>query len=1312
MNFFFGSDILKSGKRSLYAEPGLINVLKDMPRRLILWIVCVVIGSLQLVAQSQREVSFEIFWQTPQYQHSELGNRMALQAPHLSIDEQGRPVYMIELGVGYPVKQVQWRNIQTMVLPESWLPALEMVVMWPDAFSLEPVRYEIRREEFNGLLVYPLRKQANGEIEILISGTVEIIYADKPIISGESVAEKSTSQSVLSSGSWQKLGVAQDGVYRVTYESMLSSGLLSGPVASASVKLYGNGGRMLPEPNAQFRYDDLFENAIQVEDGGDNQFGPGDYFLFYGQSPHRWSRDLTDGKYKYTHHLYADTACYFLTVQGSGGKRISLKNEEPGIATYSTTSSDGFFVINQERTNLIKSGRAWFGDYFNFTTSFTYNLSLPGAINGSLASVKTQVASRCVSCGTNMLVKYNGVSAYSFSITAVGSSYNAPYANYGSSSGNITLSGSQHTVEIIRQSGQEVWFDFLEVNYRKSIQISSGQLDFRDSTTIGKGLVSYNVQSPSGSTIWDVTHPLEPMRQQATYGGSGYTFQVTADTLREYIVFAQGAYYSPTFLGAVTNQNLHGLTSESLAPDLIIVTHPLFQAQALQLAEWHIVQDGMKVHTVSVDQIYNEYSSGMQDITAIRDYVKMYMDNHAPGTGPRYLLLFGDGSFDYKTYLNRTQNNTNFVPCFQSTESFDRGGQSYTSDDFFGLLGNNEGITGKIQLSLTNTIDIGIGRIPVRTATEAQGVVDKIIHYDSNKACYRDWRNVVTLIADDMEAGWEAAFFSNSQAIASQMQNNFPVWNIDKLYLDAFQQVTNAGQRYPEAERYLANRIHNGTLLINYIGHGGEAGLTSERLLGINDVNEWDNFNKLPAFTTATCTFTRFDNPEYLSAGELILLRPDGGGIALFSTVRAISVVPNFNYKFFQAAFSSMSDGSMPRMGDVIRMAKQPTNDWGEQNILLFGDPALALAYPRFRVITDEINGLATDTGVGAPATDTLSASQMVVIKGHIEDTDGNLMTDFNGVLYTTVFDKPSQLVTLANDPQAQSYNFTLQKNTLFRGKSSVKDGEFTVSFKVPLDINYMTGTGKISYYAQNEVFDAHGYYNNFIVGGAEENCDDDTQGPQLQIFMNDTLFVNGGICHANPDLLILMHDESGMNMTGNGIGHDMMAYIDGDLSKAHRLNDFYEANLDDFTRGVIRYPLTGLSAGYHYVVVQIWDGCNNFSFDTLHFAVTNSDPALINVMAYPNPFTTQTTISFEHNQAGSAVSFDILITDLSGRLVKRWQIDEVPDGFRQINVTWDGTGVHGPSRAAGMYVCKVYMTTSQGTVLTGSCKIILIRDK
>lgn len=1306
MRFFFnGFYTFLLVRKFITANVGL---KRGMNSRSVLLAILTIAASVILHAQATEDVSFIIQWNEPELR-TDGSNLPVLSGKGLSLDEHFSPSYYIYTSKNQIASAAQLVDAVYILLPEHWADAIYSGWQISSEPMISVFTGEVSRKPISGASIVPVRKNALGQLELLVSGKIRFTL-QSPDISSGFAANKSTSNSVLSVGNWFKLGVAADGVYRVNYENLLSSGAISAPVPSSSVKLFGNGGRMLPEPNAQWRADDLIENPIQVEDGGDGTFGPGDYFLFYGKAPHRWFFDPADRRYKYIHHLYSDTTFYFFTAQGTGGKRIQARSEETGSAVYTTGTSDEFFVINDEKFNLNRSGRLWMGDYFNFTSIYNYPVNLSGW-NGSPVKLRIQAAARCVSCGTTMLARVSGTTISSFNINAASPSYTAPYAVFGSGNGEWTPASSSFTLDVVRQSGQEAWLDFVEFNYRKSISVSNAMIHFRDSLSIGRSIVQYNISNVSNVIVWDVSRETEPVRQLGTSSGTNFTFKVAGDTLRTFVAFnsSLSGVLTPAFIGSVPNQNLHALTREQPAPDLIIVTHKDFLPAALELADLHTLNDGMKVHTVTVDQIYNEYSSGAQDITAIRDFVKMYFDHHAPGEVPKYLLLFGDGSYDYKTYLNRTPNNTNFVPSFQTIESFDRGGNSYTSDDFFALLGPTEGISGRINLGPTQTIDIGVGRLVVRTLQEAQDVVKKIIHYESNAACLRDWRNVLTLVADDMEASWESSFFSNSQSIAGQMQNNFPVWNVDKVYLDAFQQVTNAGQRYPDAEVYFTERMNKGTLLVNYIGHGGESGLTSERLLRISDVLSWNNMNLLPAFTTATCTFTRFDDPGFTSAGEIVLLRPDGGGIALFSTVRPISIVPGFNQKFFNATFSRLSDGSMPTLGDIIRLAKQPGNDFGEQNILLFGDPAMKLAYPKFQVFTDEINGLAVDTSPSAQPTDTLKASQTVTIKGHVADLDGNTMTDFNGVLYTTIFDKPAQYITLANDPQAQSFNFELQNNVIFRGKASVTNGSFEFTFKVPLDINYLLGKGKISYYAENGLTDAHGYYNNFMVGGSEDNCQDDGIGPEIRIFMNDTLFRDGGITHSSPVLLVHVSDSSGINTVGSGIGRDIVAYLDGNTTQEIKLNNYFEANLDDFTSGVVRYPLGNISTGLHFIVVQVWDGCNNFTRDTLYFTVSNQQAALIRVEAYPNPFTESVTISFEHNQAGKNTAFDIQISDMNGRLVKRWLLNEIPDGFRQVQVTWDGTGNNGPKQQSGVYICRIRMTTEDGEIKTGTAKLILI---
>ncbi len=1255
-----------------------------------------------LVAQTSYPVN--LAWKAPLVQQ----DKSYLFFEGANFNQKGLPVYG-ELFEDQFIEKAVLADIITTPIPPEWKDLIENKNELPAEFEIKTTNKVANSGNYSVYEIFPFRLKG-GEIEILISATVNLNLKESEVIVNNQ--PRSTSNSVLSSGSWLKVGVPQNGLYKITYSQIQSAGLIGGSVPSDNLQLFGNGGGTLPEENSKFRYDDLFENAIEVVDGGDGNFDNNDYILFYGQGPHQWTFYYPDSsRFYHNYNVYADTNFYFLTVGTSTGLRLTNRASLPGAPTYSTSTGDGYTFREDDLESLTHSGRQWMGDYFNFYNTYTYDFNLENISTADTALVTVKVASRCVQCNTTMQVKYNSFTVLSLSPAQCSSSYTAPYATNGYGTGSSVFGGSNVSLTVTKVTGDEAWLDYIEINYRKNITAGSGFSIFSDKKSLGETNAKFTITNTnSGQQIWDVTNPLVPIQQNFTVTGTDGEFQVNMDTLRTFVVFDPVGALGPASLTPVANQNLHALTESNPPADFIIVTHPAFISAAQDLANFHATHDGMVVHVATLDQIYNEYSSGKQDIGAIRDYIKMYYDKN-PTDYPEYVLLFGDGSYDYKPYLNRLDyDNTNFVPAFETVESFDRGGSSYCSDDFYALLDNNEGSTGTIVLSASSNIDVGVGRIPARSSAEAQGVVDKIKYYATNIDCMRDWRNIVTVVADDMEAGWESQFLLGSETIANQIDGINQVWNMDKIYLDAYQQVSNAGQRYPEAEIALYNRVNKGSLMINYIGHGGETGMAAERVIQVDDFVSLVNENSLPAFATATCTFTRFDNPAFNSAGEYLIQEPDKGAIGLFSTIRPISIVNLWNAKFYNATFTRLPNGEMPRMGDIIRLSKQPnpTNDWGEYNILLFGDPALRLAYPQITVVTDSINGVFADTTAGYVA-DTLMASQLVTISGHIEDLSGLFQGDFDGDLYTTIFDKASQLTTLGNDGGNQ-FNYELRKNVIFKGKTSIKDGLFTFQFVVPLDINYLVGEGKISYYAtDNATRDAHGYYFNFNIGGSENNCSPDSEGPEVEIFMNDTNFLEMGITQSATHLLVRVSDENGINTTGLGIGHDLQAIIDGDIQNPIILNDYYQADNNSYTTGTAEYLLTGLSEGFHTVEVQVWDGCNNPANALLNFAVTNSEPALIHMVAYPNPFSDNVTLSFEHNFEGKNVVATVDIIDLTGQAVKNFSKSYVPEGNREVSISWDGRSEGGEKMSSGLYICRVMLEDELGNRASGCCKVVLV---
>ena len=687
---------------------------------------------------------------------------------------------------------------------------------------------------------------------------------------------------------------------------------------------------------------------------------------------------------------------------------------------------------------------------------------------------------------------------------------------------------------------------------------------------------------------------------------------------------------------------------------------------------------------VAVDKIFNEFSSGIADPVAIRDFVKMYFDKNAstPANRPKYLLLFGGASFDYK---NRIANNTNLIPAYQSKIYLDPL-STFTSDDFFGFLDDNEDVNSGL---ITNLLDIGIGRVPAKNAEEAKNYADKVIAYYADES-FGPWRNNISFIADDEDNNLH---LQDAELITGTVSAN-QVFNIQKIYLDAFQQESgSAGSRYPSVNETINNRIENGTLVFNFIGHGGAARLAEEVVLDQPMINSWNNSNRLPLFVTATCDFAPYDNPFINSIGENILLRPKAGGIAMMTTTRLVfsfsNRIMNNNYMLF--AMQPGANGKYRSLGEAVMAAKNYTYQTSgdvtnNRKFTLLGDPALTLAFPQFKIRTTRVNFI--DPLIQA---DTLSAGEKVVVEGEITDNNGAIIASLNGTVYPVVFDKPQVITTKANDPGSQQTSFQQQSNILFKGKASVANGKFSFSFKVPKDINYQYGQGKISFYADDGTIDGSDFFNGFVVGGSGGVVDNDKEGPEIKGWLNDEKFVNGSIVNQNAILILKLADSSGINTSGSGIGHDITVMLDNNSNQIFNLNDYYEADLDRYGQGYARFQLPQLEPGIHSLKIKAWDVLNNSSEFILDFSVVNDDELVIDhVLNYPNPFTTKTQFWFEHNKPGQDLLVQVHIFSLSGKMVKRIEKTINTSGNRSTEVDWDGRDDFGDKIGRGVYLYRL----------------------
>ena len=1134
--------------------------------------------------------------------------------------------------------------------------------------------------------ILPFRN-GNAGIEKLISFSLKItsVPGSSPVGRSKSL----TTSSVLSSGNWYKIGVTGSGIHKITKQQMTAMGINTS-IDPRNIRIYGNGGAMLPERNNIYYPDDLAENAVYVQGETDGTLDDQDFVLFYARGPVNWAYDAVKGIFKQAKNIYSDTAWYFINIDSGPGIRIAPQGQSSASATNIIDVFDDFGFVENEEENFLKSGRRWFGNRMETTNSFSFNFTFPGSTSGPHKLISNLLARNTVP--TSFALSENG-QGFSQSVNQLsGVGYLDSYAKENESIFTVNGSLSNANVSVTRQtSGSIGWIDYLIFNVKRSLSFTGSQVTFRSQDATGAGnIAEYRIAaSSSGLKVWEVTDKYAVREQNYSLNGSVISFLQTADSLREYVVFnPSGSFPSPIAAGGVNNQNLHGTAQV----DMIIIAPPTFTAAAENLANHHRQVDGMNVVVASPQQVYNEFSSSAQDIAAIRNFVRMfYTRAESPEELPKYLMLFGDGSYDPRF---RIPNNQNWIPTYESSESINPIG-SYCSDDFYGFMDITEGTN--IQSVGAGLLDIGIGRFPVNTIDEANQMVNKITHYTTARECMNDWRNIVAFVADDED---QDDHVKQAESVSALIKQNYPVYNIDKIYLDAYQQESGAGgQRYPQVNIDIDNRVERGALMMNYAGHGGEQSLALERVITIPEINEWQSYNNMPLFMTATCEFSRFDNPEFTSAGEYVMLNPTGGGIALFTTVRLTfsSANANLNRNVMDTIFATQS-GQHLRLGDILRIGKNaPTtgSSFNNRSFALLGDPAMMLAFPDFRVETTSINGHPTGT-----MTDTLSALDLITITGSVNDINGNVQTNFNGVVIPTVFDKEATYYTLGNDPSSPIMPFKLQRNVIFRGPATVTNGLFTFSFVVPQDIQFNFGTGKISYYARHATTldDAHGNNSSLIVGGFSSNPVTDNTGPEIRLYMNNDQFVSGGMTDESPDMLAYVEDDIGINTVGTGIGHDISAILDGNTSTPFILNDYYEADQDNFRKGTIRYPFNNLEPGTHTLTLKVWDVANNSSSVTIEFVVVKAEElALDHVLNYPNPFTTNTQFFYEYNQPGVPVAVDIQVFTVSGKVVKTINTTQVSNGYRSEPIVWDGRDDFGDRIGRGVYVYRLRVKTPDG---------------
>ncbi|MCF6350393.1 MAG: type IX secretion system sortase PorU [Flavobacteriaceae bacterium] len=1140
-----------------------------------------------------------------------------------------------------------------------------------------------RNESFAVLNITPLLL-SDGILKKIESFEIEYQLTPKTKTKSFSTVHDSP----FSFGNWYKFAVDTTGVYKLSRSFIRSLGLNTG-VNPKNIKIYGNGGAMLNELNSDFRYDDIQENAIYFSGEEDGSFDSNDYILFYAQGPDIWKHDINNNLATHQTNIYSDKAYYYITVADDLGKRIQTQASINTTPDLTVTTFNDTMLHEKDVLNFDSFGQEFYGESFQIenTQVFTFNftdLDLTKPINIKMKSGAT------ASC--NFTLNIEGQNLFSYFISNPNPSTQVGKTNTGNA--NFTATNESLNIEVVYDSNNNpstrAYLDYIEVNGVKNLIARDKQFSFRNYQAASQtGVVAYQIQNSSNIfQIWNVTDKINVSQVSNQSTGNDFSFKTSGGILNEYLILNENDYYEPEIIQnrLVENQNLHAIKDI----DYLIITTDELRSEAQRLADYHKQNSGFTTLILNPEKIYNEFSSGAKDVTAIRDFIRhLYLNASTTEKRIKYVLLFGDTSFDFK---NIEENNGPIdIVAFQSVNSLDLA-ESFVTDDFFGMMDDNEGFFSRNANLINDMKDVATGRMPVKNSIEAKSAIDRTLSYYQKEA-FGKWRSHISLVADDLDnESYNFDLQENTELIADNIKDNKPVYNITKIYADAFVQEINAGgERYPTVKEAITNAIERGSLILNYFGHGGENGWASERILDVPQVQNWHNKETLPLFITVTCEFSRLDNPNRNTAGEFLFSNANGGSVNMLTTTRAVYINSGgrFNVGLINNLLEFDTNDNLTIAESLMKTKNQNTDFRQRFFIYFFGDPAMKLPIAKPSVRITEMNDTPIDQQL-----DTIKALSHVYFKGIITDNNNHLIPDFNGELFVTIYDKSTDRETLNNDNYTGSPNtmvFDSRESKIFNGRASVINGEWKFDFIAPRDIRIAYGNAKLSFYSDNQIIDKSGYNTSIIIGGINEDAPEDTIGPTIKLFMNDESFVDGGNTNESPLFLAVLEDESGINTSLTAVDHDIIAILDGDATNPIIMNDFYETELNDFRKGKVKFPFRNLEVGLHTITFKSWDTYNNSSEATLNFVVvSDNDLVLDNVLNYPNPFINYTEFWFNHNKPSETLEAQVQIFTVSGRLIKTLNQTVLNNGTHSRSIVWNGLDDFGNKIGKGVYIYKL----------------------
>ena len=1115
--------------------------------------------------------------------------------------------------------------------------------------------------------------------------------------------QENTYQSVLSEHTWYRLSVTKEGVYKLDYNSLQSMGIDMNVLNPSQIRVFGNPSGALPERNSDSRPDDLTELAIVVEGAEDGSFDEGDQVLFYGQEPTRWKMiDLNNKTYSRERNYFSDTTYYYLCVDsGVDGLRVGEKTSLPVEDATTIISEFPDFVWHEEELfSPYFIGQNWLGESIvSEDTEFTVPFVFPNLVKNKALLVKAQVFGRNPSNAMHYdaWVNDNHVASH-VSISKAKEHY---YCWPSSFEKQIVLDSdtAYFKLDLTPDPQSTLYLDYVEIYGWRLLKREGHIFPFRlMPSQFGSGKSAIWVQNTTADYwLWDVTSPLQPILQEGVQSGGNLVFATEERTEKRYILFNPSAAMTVAHWTEIPNQNLHAIAEA----DNLILTSPIFMQQAQELADYHAELDGVTSVVVDVNEIYNEFSTGTPDPTAIRDFVRMVY-RRSDGR-LKYLTLFGRASADYRNIKGYGQN---YVPCYETFEA-PHHELSFCTDDYFALMDDNEG------RNSDGRVDIGIGRISVSTVAEAETMLRKIRHYNDLKATYGEWKTDLLFFADDQET----SYVDSSETYYRMMDTICPPLTAKKIYCGAYPVVnTSNGVEIPGANSDLMAALDKGVLAMLYTGHGGVRGLTGDNVFTNADIAALENYDRMPFVYTATCEFTKYDNPLLVSAGEQLFLNPNGGCVALFTACRPTFGPDNSHQSKALVRVLTQRDanGKPLRYGDIIRLSKSDSENFTStsnplynKNIrfLFLGDPLLRFQMPEDEIEVRKINGMTVDNADPFE----LHAMSMVTVEGEVRKPNGYLDDGFNGMLWVKFYDKQTKVkVMCKNNVERKVY---YHKDVLYEGQVSVTGGRFSVSFQVPKDIMAGTDKPRFSFYAYDSIrnIDAMGKFNSLTLGGVDPVAVVDDQGPNINFYWNTPDFENGSSVERQGVLYADLYDAQGIYHYDYSLGRDII--LNSNLPAYNRiiLNDCFEPALNDFRRGKIAIPVSDLEPGTYEFNLKVWDTQDNASEASLWFVVDDY-LFLSQVRNYPNPFSDETRITLTHFGEDGDFEVNIEIFDLMGRPMR--QIYKKVSSTAGViePIRWDGCDQSGNPLRSGVYLYRLTFTDEIGTSRTVCQRMIIQR--